>query len=196
MAPCDLVFITDAIGVGIVQAVAVAVEVVGGGVGAGFIVNRGFRIEIARIGIRTAEQRRVGTEVECVTEFIPSIAFNENLRVHLATEVASGRELTDEHFEVIAGHTIGVAIQCIPGSTDGVVDGDVASGKTTARVEVGCPWVVRGLDRAHIGLTYAGIRHTFQSDRDPGVIDEIRVDRKQQAVDAIRCCSSQGGVIE
>ena len=104
--------------------------------------------------------------------------------------------MTDEYLEVFTGHTIGVAVQCIPSATDGVVDFDVASGEATARVEVGCPRVVGGLDRAHIGLTYGRIRNTFQPDGDPGVIDEIRIYRKQQAVDAIRRRCSEGGVIE
>ena len=190
----DLEFVADAVAVGIVQAVAVAIDIGRVRVRAAAIIGRGCSVVVAGRIIGTAGN--AGTEVEGVAEFIRTIAIDEHLDVDLSAEFTRRGELTRQHLEVIAGHTVGVAVQGVPCATDSIVDGDVATGQPTARIEVGEPRVVVGLDRAHVGLTGEGIRRACETDGHPRVVSEVWVDREEQAVDAIRNTSTQGGVVK
>ncbi len=55
---------------------------------------------------------------------------------NLTAQVTSRGELTGQHLEVIARDTVGVSVQGIPCSTDGIINGNVSTGARTW-VEVG-----------------------------------------------------------
>ena len=189
----DFEFVTDAVPIGVGEAVAVAV-VAGIGVGAGPIVVGGFGVEVAGRDV-CAPVHVIHPEEEGVPEFVHAVSIDEDLAVHLSAEFTRRGELADEHLQVIAGHTVGIAVERVPGAANDVVDGDAATGKSSAGIEVGRPRVDRGLDGAHIGLPSHHIGHPFQADRHPAVVGEVRIDREEQAVDAIRRGSAQHGVV-
>ena len=124
------------------------------------------------------------------------VSIDEHLAIDLSAEFAGGGELADQDLEIRTGNAVGVPVEGVPGAANHVVDFDVSAGQSAARVEVGHPRVVCGLDRADGGLANGGIRHAFEADGHPAVIGEIRVDREQQAVDAVRGAGTQRGMVE
>ena len=78
-------------------------------------------------------------EVEGVAELVGAITFDEDLAVHLTAQVTVCGELTDQDLQVVACDTVGVSIQSIPGTPDGVINGNVSSWRPKTRVKVGGP---------------------------------------------------------
>ena len=192
----NFILVADAIGVCVVQAVAVTVEIGGFRVRAAVIVQSGCGVVVAGRLVRTTRAGCTGTEVEGVPELVGTVTVNEDLDVELTIEFTRGGELTGQHLQVVSGHTVGVSVQGIPCTTDAVIDGDVATRKTSTRIEVGEPGVVVGLHRAHVGFTRQRVRRALQTNGHPRVVSEVRVHREQQAVDAVRNPSTKRSMVE
>ena len=111
-------------------------------------------------------------------------------------EITCGGELAHQDFEVVPGHAVGVAVQGVPCTSDGIVYGDVASGKAPTSIEIGEPRIVTRLDGADVGFSGQCIGCSRQTDGDPRVISQVRVDREEKAVDAVGDSSAEGGVVE
>ena len=195
LAARNFEFVTDSVAIGVVQAVLITI-VSSLGVFTGVVVGRGFRIEVAGLKIRTPFDLGIRTEEKGVSEFGLSIAIDEHLAIDLSAEFSGGGELADQDLQIGTGNAVGIAVQGIPCASDHVINCDVVAGQSAARVEVGHPGVVRGLDRADARFADGRIGHTFKTDGDPAVISEVGVDREQQAVDAIRSAGTEGGVVE
>ena len=192
----NFVLVADAIQIIVVQALAIAVQVGGLRIGTGTIVGSGISVEVAGRRVGTSLHDVGASEAEGVPELVASVSFNENLNIKLTSQLTRRGELAHQYFQVISGHTVGITVQCVPGTTDAVVDGDVATGKTSTRIEVGEPRVVRGLHRAHVGFTSQRVRGAFQTNRDPAVVGQVGIDREQEAVDAIRNPGTKRSVVE
>ena len=104
--------------------------------------------------------------------------------------------MAQQDLEFIAGHTVGITIECIPSATNGIVDRDIAAGKATTQVEIRHPWICGGLDGAHRCLSGCGVWRAFQTYGDPAVESEVRIDAKKEAVDSVWCCRSKQGMVE
>ena len=137
-----------------------------------------------------------GSEIESVPELILTVALDEHLAVHLSADFTGRGELADEHFQVFTGDTVGITVQGIPSATDEVIDDNAGSGKTRSRIEVGHPGVACSLYRSNGGFSGQCVRHTFETDGHPAVIGQVGIDREEQAVDAVRGCGAQCGLIE
>ena len=200
LAAGDLIAVADSVAIGVGEAVAVAVEA-GVGVGAGPIIVGGVGVVVARGVVGAAFDRgdrpNERGAVHAIRQvLVETVAIDEDLGVHLNRQVTGGGELSGEDLEVGSGHTIGIAIQGVPGATHGVVDGDVAPGKTGTRIEVGRPGIQAGGDRAHRRFTGHGIGRALQTDGDPAVVGEVRIDGEEQAVDAVGSGASEDGVVK
>ena len=79
--------------------------------------------------------------------------------------------MSHEHLEIVSRNSIGVAVQGIPSATNGVVDGDVASSKPSAWIEIGKPRVFAGLNRADVGLSAQEVGGALEAYADPAVVE-------------------------
>ncbi len=128
--------------------------------------------------------------------FIHAVAIDENLRVHLEGHGAIGGELPRQHLQIRSGDAIGITIQGVPGASNVIVDGNVTPCEPSTRVEIRCPWVHCGLHGGDIGFTSTCIGCSRQSNRHPAIEFQVRIDREEQAVDAIGRHCTHGSVAE
>ena len=116
--------------------------------------------------------------------------------VELTAEFSCGGELSNQDFQIVTGHAVCVSVQGKPGTANGIVDGNVASRETAAGLERREPGIASGLNRAHVGLPHHSVGGSLQSDGHPRVVSEVRIDREEQAVDAIGHPTAEQGVVK
>ena len=104
---------------------------------------------------------------------------DEGLDVKLAREDPVGGELAQQDAVVFTCDAIGTAAENEPGTADGVVDGEVATG-----LEIGQPIVVIRRNRVHNAFT--STRRTFQSDGHPTVVAHLRESGQKHGIQARR----------
>ena len=128
----DLFLITHSVFVRIVQAVAVAIHVV---------VSVYIFWVLTIIVRRHAGVPDVEAEVHVA---IDTISILEDLDVEIALDVTTGCELGDQDLLVrVAGrNAVVVSIECKPASADGIINDNVSTRCSEARLKVDGPWIV------------------------------------------------------
>ncbi len=143
VAPGDFQFVANTISIGIIQAVAVAIEQ---------------RIRVFACGqfFRTVARLLEINEYTVVARWG---AVLEELDVHRARQIAVGRDLGQQHAEIVSGNAVCIPVEDEPAATDGVIDEQVIS--VFERI---APHIVRVVDG--VDVAFAVTRRFCETNRD------------------------------
>ena len=114
----------------------------------------------------------------------------------MTAEFACGGKLSCQHSHVRSCDAIGISIERVPRASNCVIDCNVSTRSARAGVEVGEPRVVPGLNGADASFSTSRVGNSFKSNGDPAVVGKVRVNREEQAVDAVGCACTQSRLVK